>query len=123
MIRSPRMLARILGVAFAAEGVAGVIYPALFQVLVLWLQSPPAWPWSVLLRALVGLALLCVEPVRSRRAVQAVGLLTLAGALLGFGFPAASAELNQLNWRLPALVLFGAGLLLVWGSGRPRTAA
>lgn len=120
MLRSSRLVVRMLGAIFAAEGCIGLISPDSFRALVVWLQSPPVWPYSVMLRGLIGFLLLCVTaPARSLHAVRAVGLLTLIGAVVGLVNASLGQALHGTIWRLPALVLLGAGMAVVWGAG-PR---
>lgn len=124
MLRSPRLVARILGAIFTAEGLVGLISPESFRALVVWLQSPPAWPYSVVLRAFIGILFLGVaSPVRSLPAVRAVGLITLIGAIVGL----VNADFGQAPhgtiWRVPALVLLVAGIVSVWGAGKSRSVA
>ena len=124
MLRSPKALVRLLGVIFAIEGLVGLIAPEAFRGLVVWLQSPPSWPFSVALRAFLGLVLLGVaSPVRSLPAVRTVGLLTLLGAVAGMAFNDVDQAPHGAVWRLPSLALLVAGLAVVWGAGKPRPAA
>jgi hypothetical protein len=124
MIRTPRVVVQILGAIFAIEGVVGLIVPETFRALVVWLQTPPIWPFSVVLRAFIGLVLLGVAlPARSLLAVRAVGLVTLLGAGVGLVFTNLSQVPHSMIWRLPSLALLVAGLVVVWGAGRPRPAA
>lgn len=124
MLRSPRAIVQVLGAAFAVEGLVGLIYPEAFRALVVWLQSPPVWPSSVALRAVIGLVLLCVaSPVRSLGVIRAVGMLTLLGAVLGLAFTSVDQAPHGMIWRLPSLVLLAAGLVVMWGAGSSRPAA
>ncbi len=120
----PRVIVRILGLLFALEGCIGLIAPGVFRALVVWLQSPPSWPGSVALRALVGILLLgLASPARSVAAVRAVGLLTLLGAVVGLVFTNLGEAPHGSIWRLPSLALLAAGLVVVWGAGKSRAAA
>jgi len=122
MLRSPRAVVQVLGAVFAVEGFIGLINPEAFRTLVVWLQSPPAWPFSVVLRAVVGFALLGVAaPARSLGAVRAIGILTLLGAVVGLVFTNVTLAPHGMIWQLPSLVLLGAGLVVVWGAGRSRS--
>lgn len=124
MLRSPRFVGRILGVAFAVEGLVGLISPESFRALVVWLQSPPVWPSSVVLRAIVGLLLVGVaSPARSLLAVRVVGIVTLVGAVVGLVNANFSQAPHGAIWRAPALVLLLAGIAVVWGAGESRSAA
>ena len=120
----PRVIARILGTLFAFEGSVGLIAPEIFRALVVWLQSPPSWPASVALRALIGILLLGVAaPAKSVAAVRAIGLLTLLGAVVGLVFTNLGDAPHGTIWRLPSLALLVAGLTVVWGAGKSRSAA
>ena len=110
MHRTPRIFVPMLGLMFAAEGLVGVLAPEAFRALVIWLQSPPAWPISVVLRALVGFLLLLVAlPVRSAFVVRTVGVITLIGAVAGMyqQCPAISAHADLAASRHGAV---GSGL-------------
>jgi hypothetical protein len=124
MPHTPRPFVLALGAGFAVEGLIGLIHPEAFRNLVVWLQSPPAWPASIVLRAVIGILFLSVAPsVRSANTVRAVGVLTLVGAVAGSILTHLHQAPHGPIWRLPALVLFGAGLAVIWGAGgsRPTT--
>lgn len=116
-MRTPRFLISVLGIVFLVEGAVGVIAPHQFRALVIWLQTPPIWPLSVALRALIGVLLLFApDSVRFPAAIRAVGVITLIGAIAG----AFVTHMQQLGesplWRLPAALLMVAGVVLVWAS-------
>jgi len=124
MLRAPRLVCQILGAAFAVEGLVGLISPESFRALVVWLQTPPVWPLSVALRAIVGLLLLGVaSPARSLLAVRTVGLVTLIGAVVGLVSTSLSQAPHGAIWRVPALVLLAAGIAVVWGASESGSAA
>ena len=116
-MRTPRLLILVFGVAFFAEGLMGVTAPHQFRALVIWLQTPPLWPTSVALRALIG-GLLLFAPVTARfpAAIRVVGVITLIGAIVG-GFATHVQQLGESPWwRLPAALLMVAGVVLVLAS-------
>jgi hypothetical protein len=116
-MRTPRTLISVLGIAFFAEGLVGVIAPHQFRALVIWLQTPPLWPASVALRALIGVLLLFAPgTVRFPSAIRVVGVITLLGATVG-GFATHVQQLGESTWlRLPAALLMIAGGVLVLAS-------
>jgi uncharacterized membrane protein HdeD (DUF308 family) len=116
-MRTPRILISVFGIAFFVEGLVGVIAPHQFRALVIWLQTPPVWPTSVVLRALIGILLLLAPgTVRFPAAIRVVGVITLAGAVVG-GFAAHVQQLDESPWwRLPAALLMVAGGVLVLAS-------
>ena len=124
MIRSPRVVVQLLGAIFTIEGFVGLIAPDAFRALVVWLQSPPFWPFSVILRAFIGLVLLGVaSPAKHLSAVRAIGLLTFLGAAIGLIFTDLDQAPHGMIWRLPSFALLVAGLVVVWGAGRSRSTA
>ena len=120
-MRTPRFLISVFGVVFFVEGVVGVTAPHQFRALVVWLQTPPVWPASVVLRALIGvLLLLAPGTVRFPAAIRVVGAITLVGAIVG-GFATHVQQLGESPWwRLPAVLLMAAGAVLVLASRNKR---
>ena len=116
-MRTPRLLISVFGIAFFAEGLVGVMAPHQFRALVIWLQTPPLWPTSVALRALIGvLLLLAPSTVRLPAAIRVVGVITLVGAIVG-GFATHVQQFGESPWwRLPAALLMVAGVVLVLAS-------
>ena len=116
-MRTPRTLISVFGIAFFAEGLVGVVAPHQFRALVIWLQTPPIWPTSVALRALIGILLLFAPgTVRLPAAIRAVGVITLVGAIVG-GFATHVQQLGESPWwRLPAALLTAAGGVLALAS-------
>jgi hypothetical protein len=116
-MRTPRHLILVFGIAFFAEGLVGVIAPHQFRTLVIWLQTPPLWPTSIALRALIGILLLFApDTVRFPAAIRVVGVITLVGAIVG-GFATHVQQLGESPWwRLPAALLTVAGAVLVLAS-------
>jgi hypothetical protein len=116
-MRTPRILISVFGIAFFVEGLVGVIAPDQFRALVILLQTPPVWPTSVVLRALIGILLLLAPgTVRFPAAIRVVGVITLVGAIVG-GFATHVQQLGESPWwRLPAALLMIAGGVLVLAS-------
>ena len=73
----------------------------------------------MLLRACIGLALLCVaSPVRFLPAVRVVGVVTLFGAAVGLFLTNVGHAPYGAIWRLPSFALLVAGFVVVWAAGK-----
>ena len=116
-MRTPRFLILVFGIVFFAEGLAGVMAPHQFRAWAIWMQTPPLWPTSVVLRAFIGvLLLLAPGTARFPAALRAVGVVTLIGAIVG-GFATHVRQLGESPWwRLPAVLLMVAGVVLALAS-------
>ena len=113
-MRTPRWIVPALGSLLAVEGIVGVVSPGHFRSLVILLQSRPAWPASVVLRAALGAVLIAAPPpVRNRTPVRVVGVITLLGAVVGL----VATDVEELPhgpaWRVPAALLALAGIVVV----------
>lgn len=114
-MRTPRAAVFLAGALLAIEGAVGVAMPELFRSLVVWLQTPPAWPATVIVRAAMALLLLAAPPtIRAPNAVRAIGVVTLAGAVAGWFITGVEAWPAGSLWRLPSAALMLAGLVVVW---------
>jgi len=122
-MRTPRLGLVTVGALFAVEGIIGLVTPEHFRSLVVWLQSPPVWPASIGLRAILGLLLLAAPPgIRGPWAVRAVGAITLVGAIAGMFFTGVDGLPHGSGWRVPAAALAIAGATVVWACVPQRPA-
>jgi len=120
-MRTPRFLLVTIGVLLALEGIVGVVSPKYFQAFVIWLQSPPAWPASVVFRAVLGVLLFAApQSLRAPGVVRAVGIITLVGAVVGAFATGAPSLPGGSVWRVPAAALGIAGAAVVWASAAKR---
>lgn len=118
-MKTPRWLLITIGTVLALEGTIGAVSPSHFRALVVWLQSDPAWPASVLARAVLGgLLLAAPRSIRHPRVVRAVGVITIVGAAVGVLATSVQSLPEGDVWRLPAIALAIAGMAVVWASQR-----
>lgn len=123
-MRTPRLLLQAIGALLAVEGAVGVVLPEQFRALVVGLQTPPAWPASIIARAALGGVLLAAPAtIACRACVRVVGAVTLAGAVVGLFVTDVPSWPGGPLWRLPAAVLAAAGLLVVRSARAIRSAS
>lgn len=115
---STAVVALLIGLLIAAEGLMGLVEPQAFQSMVRFFQVPPVLYVAAVIRVFIGVALVRAAPAsRTPRVLRVLGVLVAIGGLLSpfVGAKAASVILGWWTAGGPAVVRSWAGLALLLG--------
>jgi hypothetical protein len=124
--------ALLIGLLIAIQGLVGLAAPALFVLVVGFLQAPPGLYFAAVIRVLFGVVLVLAAPgSRAPKMLGALGVLITIGGLLTpfFGVQIAKAILSWWSAGGPAMVriwaaaavLIGAFIVIAVAPDRRRT--
>jgi hypothetical protein len=104
------MVARLIGLLIAAQGVLGLADPETFVTMVRRFQTAPVIYLAAVIRALFGVVLVVAAPAsRAPRSLRALGVLVLLGGVLTPFIGTRFGEL-VLGWWAEG----GAGVVRAW---------
>ena len=112
------VVAVIIGLLIAAEGVVGLAVPGVFVGMVRFFQEPPVIYLAAVVRVLIGVVLVWAAPAsRAPTVIRILGLFVAVGGLLTpfVGVRVADVILGWWMTGGPGVVRLWAGLALVLG--------